>query len=53
MFEALFDPEVLLFLIPVLMLAGWIVMIVARHRERMAMIERGVNPDGDKARIRR
>lgn len=31
--------------IPVLAIVGGILAMVMRHRERMAMIERGMNPD--------
>lgn len=48
MFESLLDPAVLAMLIPILVLIGWIVWLVARHRERMAMIEHGVDPEFEK-----
>ncbi len=32
-------------LIPILGVVGWIVAMVIRHRERMAMIAHGINPD--------
>jgi heme exporter protein D len=32
-------------LIPILAMVYWIVASVMKHRERMAMIERGMDPD--------
>ena len=47
--EFLYHPEILVFLIPILaILMGGITAISKqwiRHRERMAMIERGMHPD--------
>ena len=47
--ELLTRPEALIFLIPIsAILVGGIISItkkLIRHRERMAMIERGMNPD--------
>jgi hypothetical protein len=40
--------DILLVLVPVVCLIGWIVPTVLKHRERMAMIERGMNPDQPK-----
>jgi hypothetical protein len=43
-------PETLVFLIPIaaIMVGGIIALarLLLRHRERMAMIERGMHPDG-------
>jgi len=36
--------------IPVLVIVGGILAMVMRHRERMAMIERGMHPDLDEER---
>ncbi len=44
-FDALLNPGVLIFLIPILAVTGWIVTVIAKHRERMAMIEHGIDPD--------
>lgn len=46
--NALLNPGTLAMLIPVLAILGGIVRMVAKHRERMAMIERGMNPDQPK-----
>jgi hypothetical protein len=43
--NALLNPGTLAMLLPVLGLVGWIVVALANHRERMAMIEKGMNPD--------
>ncbi len=47
--ESLLHPEVLVFLIPIsaILVGGAvaITMLVIRHRERIAMIEHGMNPD--------
>ena len=47
--ELLSHPEVLIFLLPIVaILVGGIIAItktLIRHRERMAMIERGMNPN--------
>jgi len=44
----LLDPASLAVLIPVLGVVYWIASSVMRHRERMAMIERGIHPDSIK-----
>lgn len=44
-FDALLNPGVLALLIPVLAMLGWIVTVIAKHRERMALIERGIDPE--------
>ena len=45
----LFDPRVLIFMIPIVaILVGGTIAItkmIFRHRERLAMIERGIHPD--------
>ena len=41
---ALFNPGFLIFAVPVLYALGWIVSMILKHRERMAMIERGMDP---------
>jgi len=43
--DKLLDPGSLALLIPVLVIVGGIIAIVTKHRERMAMIEKGMNPD--------
>jgi hypothetical protein len=43
--DRLLDPGVIALLIPIFAIIGWIVVIVLKHRERMAMIEAGMNPD--------
>ena len=47
--QQLFSPEVIVFAIPIVaIIVGGviaIVKIVIAHRERMAMIERGIHPD--------
>jgi len=47
--ERLLDPEIIVFLIPIaaILVGGAIAVtkLVIRHRERMAMIERGIDPD--------
>lgn len=40
----LLTPETPLLVIPVLVIAGGIVQMVLKHRERMAMIEHGMDP---------
>jgi len=47
-FDSLLHPATLIFLIPVLAVLGGIVQMLIKHRERMAMIERGMNPDQPK-----
>jgi len=47
-FDALLHPATLVFLIPVLAVLAGIVQMLIKHRERMAMIERGMNPDQTK-----
>jgi len=44
----LLDPGVLALLIPVLCVVYWIVASITKHRERMAMIEKGIHPDSGK-----
>jgi hypothetical protein len=48
-FSNLFQPSGLPFLIPIVAILVWGVLggvkMVIRHRERMAMIEHGINPD--------
>lgn len=53
--DRLLDPGSLALLIPVLAIVAGIVAIIAKHRERMAMIERGMNPDQvrDRAKLDR
>ena len=46
--DRLLDPGSLAVLIPVLAILAGIVAIVTKHRERMAMIEKGMNPDQPK-----
>jgi hypothetical protein len=46
--DALLNPGTLALLLPVLGMLGWIVAVVAKHRERMAMIDKGMNPDAGK-----
>jgi hypothetical protein len=45
----LFEPSGLPFLIPIVAIIVWGILagikMVARHRERMAMIEHGIDPD--------
>jgi hypothetical protein len=41
----LLNPGTLALMIPVLVIVGGILHNVMRHRERMAMIEHGINPD--------
>lgn len=43
--DKLLDPGVLALLIPILGIVWWIIATVLKHRERMAMIENGMNPD--------
>ena len=47
--ERLLEPEIIVFLVPiVLFIVGGAIVIawmVIRHRERLAMIERGINPN--------
>lgn len=43
--DKLLRPDVLALLIPVLGIIWWIIASVLKHRERMAMIESGMNPD--------
>jgi hypothetical protein len=47
-FNALLNPGTLIFLVPVLGIVAGIVGMLVKHRERMAMIERGMNPDQPK-----
>ncbi|HLJ28876.1 MAG TPA: hypothetical protein VKY85_19355 [Candidatus Angelobacter sp.] len=44
----LFEPAVLALLIPILGIVWWIIASVIEHRERMAMIANGMNPDSAK-----
>jgi hypothetical protein len=46
--NALLNPGTLAMLLPVLGLLGWIIVAIANHRERMAMIEKGMDPDAAK-----
>jgi hypothetical protein len=46
--NALLNPASLAMLIPVLVILGGIVALAMKHRERMAMIERGMHPDRPK-----
>jgi hypothetical protein len=45
----LFEPDGLPFLIPIVAIIVWGILagikMVARHRERMSMIEHGIDPD--------
>jgi hypothetical protein len=43
--DAFLNPPVLALMIPILAVVLGIVATVAKHRERMAMIEKGMNPD--------
>jgi hypothetical protein len=43
--EDFLKPSVLPMMIPILGIVWMIVLTVAKHRERMAMIEKGMNPD--------
>ena len=51
--DKLLDPQVLLILVPILVIivGGLIAITIAiiRHRERMAMIKHGINPDDPSA----
>ena len=49
----LLRPSVLPLLIPILGVVWMIVATVAKHRERTAMIEKGMNPDQAKIEKRR
>jgi hypothetical protein len=44
----LLDPGTLAMLIPILGIIWWIIASVIEHRERMAMIANGINPDAVK-----
>jgi len=46
--DELLNPATLIFLIPVLGILAGIVGMLTKHRERMAMIEQGMNPDQPK-----
>jgi hypothetical protein len=39
------EPPVLGLMIPILALVYWIIHTILKHRERMALIERGIHPD--------
>ena len=41
-------PELMIMTIPVVAILSGTVVAVLKHRERMAMIERGMDPDGVK-----
>jgi hypothetical protein len=41
-------PELLVMAIPIVAIVSGTVMAVLKHRERMAMIERGMDPDAAK-----
>jgi flagellar biogenesis protein FliO len=43
--NGLLNPGTLSMLIPIIVLIGWILARVMKHRERMAMIDKGMNPD--------
>lgn len=43
--DSILNPGTLIFLIPVVAIIAGIVGRVLKHRERMAMIERGMHPD--------
>ena len=47
----LLEPASLAMLIPILVIIWLIVLAVVRHRERMAMIAGGINPDAAKQNI--
>jgi hypothetical protein len=44
----LLNPAVLIVAVPVLIVLGWVLTEFLKHRERMAMIERGMDPDARK-----
>jgi hypothetical protein len=44
----LLAPEILALLIPILAILGWIISSLLQHRERMAMIANGMDPDAAK-----
>jgi hypothetical protein len=46
--DRLLEPAVLGMAIPILALVYWILHAIMKHRERMAMIEQGMNPDSFK-----
>ena len=48
--DLLLNPGTLALLVPILGLVYWIVSAVLKHRERMALIERGIDPDARKQR---
>jgi len=41
----LINPTTLALLVPTVIILYWIVRSVMKHRERMAMIAKGLNPD--------
>jgi len=43
--ERIVTPANLSMLVPIVVLVGWILARYMKHRERMAMIEKGMNPD--------
>ncbi len=43
--DGLFNAGTLSMLVPIVALIGWIAIRAMKHRERMAMIEKGMNPD--------
>ena len=38
------SPAVLAISIPIIFAIGWIISMILKHRERMALIERGMDP---------
>lgn len=46
--NALLNPASLALMIPIVAIVGGIINAVIKHRERMAMIERGMDPDAIK-----
>jgi hypothetical protein len=46
--NALLQPQTLATMIPILGIVWLIVASIARHRERMAMIEKGMDPNAPK-----
>ena len=43
--DRLFEPRSLALMIPIFVGIVWIVMAALKHRERMALIEKGIHPD--------
>ena len=45
------NPATLSMLVPIIVMVGWILARIMKHRERMAMIEKGMNPDTRTAQV--